>query len=121
MTTTLGAAYAQALAAKDAGALRALLHPEVDFRGMTPARFWEATGPGEVLQVLFGSWFEDKDEIRSLEHVDTDAFADRERVGYRFAIENPEGRFLVEQQAFLTERNGRIGWMRVACSGFRPV
>lgn len=83
-----GADYAQALAAKDAGALRALLHPEIDFRGITPARFWEATGPGEV---------------------------------HRFSIKNPEGRFLVEQQAFLTEHEGRIGWMSLSCSGFRPV
>jgi hypothetical protein len=27
----------------------------------------------------------------------------------------------VEQQAYLEERNGRIGWMRVLCSGFQPA
>ena len=36
-----------------------------------------------------------RDAIESLEHVDSDAFADRERVGYRFSVRNPDGRFLV--------------------------
>ena len=29
--------------------------------------------------------------------------------------------FLVEQQVFISEREGRIGWMRSVCSGYRPV
>ena len=37
-----------------------------------------------------------------------------------FAI-TADGRFLVEQQAYIEERDGRIGWMRVVCSGFRPI
>lgn len=28
---------------------------------------------------------------------------------------------LVDQQAYLAARDGRIGWMRVLCFGFRPV
>ncbi len=120
-TTTLGADFARALAAKDARALRDLLHPQVDFRGLTPNRSWEAGDAGALLAVLLSQWFEDKDEIRALEHVETDAFADRERVGYRFSVSNPDGEFLVAQQAYFAERDGRIGWMRVVCSGFRPV
>lgn len=42
-------------------------------------------------------------------------------MGYRFSVTNPDGRFLVEQQAYLEPRDGRIGWMRVVCSGFRPA
>lgn len=120
-TTTLGADFAHALAAKDTVRLRALLHPEVDFRGMTPSRFWEAGDPDAVLEVLLGSWFEDSDTIEALERVESDAFADRQRVGYRFAVTNADGRFVVEQQAYLAERDGRIGWMRVVCSGYRPA
>lgn len=56
-----------------------------------------------------------------LETLESDAFADRERVGYRFSVNNSDGRFLVEQQAYLEERDGQIGWMRVVCSGFRPA
>jgi hypothetical protein len=118
---TLGADFARALAQKDSGRLRELLHPQVDFRGLTPNRNWEAVGPDAVVTILFDHWLEDKDEIRALESVESDAFADRERVGYRLSVRNPDGDFLVEQQAYLAETEGRIGWMRVVCSGFRPV
>jgi hypothetical protein len=120
-TTTLGADFARALAEKDSGRLREILHPDVDFRGLTPNRNWEARGPDAVLSILFDHWLEDKDEIRALESVESDVVADRERVGYRFSVRNPDGDFLVEQQAYLAEIEGRIGWMRVVCSGFRPV
>jgi hypothetical protein len=120
-TTTLGAAFARALAVKDAGRIRELIHPEIDFRGLTPSRFWEATDADTVLSILFEKWFEDTDEIRTLEQLESDTVVDRERVGYRFGVRNPDGEFLVEQQAYVRERDGRIDWMRVVCSGFRPV
>jgi hypothetical protein len=53
--------------------------------------------------------------------VESDTVADRERVGYRFSVNNADGRHLVEQQAYLEDRDGQIGWMRVVCSGFRPA
>jgi hypothetical protein len=117
---TLGAQFARALAAKDFPRLSELMHPEIDFRGMTPRRTWEAGDPGDVISGVLRQWFEESDEIEALEQLDTDAFADRERVGYRFSVRNPDGRFLVEQQAYLEARDGQIGWMRVLCSGFRP-
>lgn len=99
----------------------ALMHPAIEFRGLTPGRAWEANDREAVISLLLGQWFEEADEIEALEHVESDAFADRQRVGYRFSVSNPDGRFLVEQQAYLSERDGRIGWMRVLCSGYRPV
>ena len=120
MEASLGSDFARALAAKDPGRLRELVHPEIDFCGLTPSRAWEASDPDELMSVLFDEWFEDKDEILGVENVESDAFADRERIGYRFSVENPDGRFLVEQQAYVGERDGRIAWMRVVCSGFRP-
>ena len=120
-TTSLGTEFARALAAKDSDRIRELIHPEIDFRGLTPKRVWEASDHDELLSVLFQNWFEDGDRIEALESLDTDAFADRERVGYRFSLNNADGHFLVEQQAYLEERDGKIGWMRVVCSGFRPA
>jgi hypothetical protein len=117
---SLGARFASALAEKDFEAVQELLHPEVDFGGLTPRRSWEASEPSAVVSDVLRLWFEDSDEIESLDALATDAFADRERVGYRLSVRNPEGRFVVEQQAYLSERDGRIGWMRVLCSGFRP-
>ncbi len=119
--SSLGIEFAKALALKDFVRISELLHPEIDFRGMTPNRNWEAGDPEAVIGVVLGQWFEDKDEIEGLEGLETDAFADRERVGYRFRVRNPDGGHLVEQQAYLAERDGRIGWMRVMCSGFRPA
>ena len=118
--TSLGEQFATALAAKDFDRIRDLLHPEIDFRGMTPSRFWEASGPDAVVTEVLHHWFEPSDDIESLDAVETDAFSDRERVGYRFTVRNPDGLFTVEQQAYLAARDGSIGWMRVLCSGFRP-
>jgi hypothetical protein len=118
--TTLGTGFARAFAAKDFEQVSALLHPEVEFRALTPRRNWEADDADNVISNVLRVWLEDSDEVEGLEHLETDAFADRERVGYRIAVTNPEGRFLFEQQAYLSERDGRIGWMRVVCSGFRP-
>jgi hypothetical protein len=64
--------------------------------------------PQRGLNILLGTWFEDTDEIQALDRRETDAFADRQRVGYRFSISNPEGRFVIEQQAYLTPRNGKV-------------
>lgn len=118
---TLGTDFAQAVAAKDDVRIRSLVHEEVDFRGLTPSRDWEANDLDALLDILFANWFEDSDQIESLEELESDSFADRERVGYRFAVSNPDGRHLVEQQAYIEERDGKIGWMRVVCSGFRPI
>jgi hypothetical protein len=117
----VGVEFARALAAKDSGRLLDLLHPDIDFRGLTPGGSWEANDPQAVLAVLLGKWFEEADAIEAVDRLESDAFADRERVGYRFLITNPEGDFVVEQQAYLSELDGQIGWMRVLCSGYRPA
>ena len=116
----LGTQFAEALAAKDFDVIATLLHTEIDFRGMTPRKHWEAHDPDAVIGGILRSWFDDDDHIVALVHLDTDAFADRERVGYRFRVRRADGTYLVEQQAYLEVRDGRIGWMRVLCSGFRP-
>jgi hypothetical protein len=66
-------------------------------------------------------WLEDSDHVDELVAVETDEVADRQRVAYRFRGHNDDGPFVVEQQAYFTERDGRIDWMRVLCSGFRRV
>jgi hypothetical protein len=119
--TTLGADFARAFAEKDADRMRELLHPQVDFRGLTPNRAWEASGREAVVEVLFGSWLEDSDHVKAVESIEGDTVVDRERVGYRLSVSNSDGRFLVEQQAYLSTRDGQIDWIRVVCSGFRPA
>jgi hypothetical protein len=65
-------------------------------------------------------WFGDSAELERLAAVDTGEVGDRERVSYRFEGRNPEGPFVVEQQAYYEVSDERISWMRVMCSGFRP-
>jgi hypothetical protein len=119
-STTLGEAFAQALSRKDFDEVTRLLHPEVDFRGLTPGRMWEASDAHTVVESVLKIWFDPSDELDHLVSTETDTFADRARVGYRLEGHNPDGPFVVEQQAYYGERDGRIGWMRVMCSGFRP-
>lgn len=116
----LGERFARALAAKDAGTLGAILGDSVDFRGMTPGRFWRASAPHEVLDVLLGHWFEPEDHIVELCSVSEGRVADREHVAYRLRVRSGDRPFLVEQQAYFMAEAGRITWMRVLCSGFRP-
>ena len=101
--------------------MRDLLHPEIDFHGLTPSRAWEASDPDALIEIFFTDWLPEKDRIEAIEAIESDTVVDRERVGYRFSVSNPDGRFLVEQQAYLSTRDGRIDWMRVVCSGFRPA
>jgi len=119
-STTLGEAFAEALSRKDFDEVTALLHPQVDFRGLTPGRMWEASDARSVVDDVLRTWFEPTDELERLVCTQTDAFADRARIGYRLEGRNPDGPFVVEQQACTTRSATAIGWMRVMCSGFRP-
>jgi hypothetical protein len=117
----MGARFAEALAGKDTAALADLLTPQVDFKGLTPRRFWEASTPDEVLGVLFDHWFEQQDHIDALlEVTDGEPVGDVSRVGYRLQVTTPDGPHLVEQQVYY-RADDRIHYLRVVCSGFRPV
>ena len=119
-TSTLGTDFAQALAKKDFDRIAELLHPEVEFRALTPRRVWEGDDPDAAV-ATFRQWFDDSDDIEELVQVETDAFADRERVGYRLRVRRDGVLHLVDQQAYLSERDGRIGWLRIMCAGYRPI
>ncbi len=116
----LARAFGEAVAAKDHDRVRALLHPELDYRAMTPGKVWEGAGADDVVAAL-GQWFEDSDVVERVDLLETDAFADRGRVGYRLQVRNADGLHLVEQQAYVGAKDGRIGWLRVMCAGYRPV
>lgn len=116
----LGAAFAEALAQKDFARVASLLHAEVDFGALTPRRSWDAHDPERVVADVLRVWFDDACELEELVDVTHETFCDRERVAYRLRGSGPDGPFLMEQQAYLTARDGRIAWMRVLCSGKRP-
>jgi hypothetical protein len=124
MGTDLGQRFAEALGHRDNAALKSLLADNVDFRAMTPGKFWETSNASGVVEgILLGTWFEPQDRVTSIEHIETGAVGARQRVRYQFALTNPEGDFLVEQQMYfdVDNRSERISWLRIICSGFQPL
>jgi hypothetical protein len=119
MDERTGPAFAQALAARDFDKLQSLLDPDVEFRALTPRRTWEADGDSPTVD-LFRKWFDDATVIEQVDEVDTHAVADRQHLVYRFSGHDEGGPFVIEQQVYFTERGGRMNWMRMMCSGFRP-
>lgn len=113
-------AFVDAIVARDFARAAALLHPEIDFRGMTPNRVWEAKDPAEVEKVL-RQWLDDPDEeVESVAATEPAMIEDRTRVGWVVRLSDAEGPLIFEQQAYISERDGQIGWMRVMCSGPVP-
>ena len=115
-TTSLGATLAHAIAARDFAKVEELLHPHVEFRALTPRRFWESGTRAGAVDVL-RTWFGDCD--LQIVSVDTGEVAGRHHVAYRYQGERPAGAFLIEQHAYYDESDGRITWIRLLCSGFR--
>jgi ketosteroid isomerase-like protein len=110
-----------AIVARDFGRAQALMHPEVEFRVMTPKRTWEADDPEGVEEVL-RAWFENPErEVERVEPTEPGVVEDTARVGWRVYGSDASGGFVFEQQAFIREHAGRVVWMRVMCSGPRPA
>jgi len=116
----VGSRFVTAIAEKDTQALRDLLAHNIDFKALTPKRFWEGANPDDVLDAVFGHWFEESDHIEEVVHSDQgEDVGDIKRIGYRFRITNEDGPHLVEQQAYYAEYDDKILYLRVVCSGYR--
>ena len=120
METPLGEQFARAVAEKDFAKADSFLHAAVDFRAMTPGKFWEAADPDTIGREILPRWYEAHDQIEGVVALENSSVGDRRRVGYRYAGRNGDGHFLVEQQAYYEVHDGAITWMRVLCSGWRP-
>jgi hypothetical protein len=117
----LAHSYVTALAARDPDSLRAVFAPEIDFRGLTPGMVWEAKAAEVVVRDILLVWFGEADNVESIEELETALIGTRVRVGYRLTGTCDSGPFTVEQQAYFEERDGRITWMRVLCSGYQEA
>jgi hypothetical protein len=117
----IATAFVDAIATRDVSGAVALLHPEIDFRAMTPNRIWEADGAPGVEAVL-REWFEDPDEeVHGIEATEPMPLESTVRVGWLVHISDADGPHIFEQQAYIRERDARIEWMRVICSGWIPL
>lgn len=91
MIFTHGERFVGALSSKDAGQLKSLLGPNIDFKALTPGRFWESDDVDVLVgDILLGQWFEPTDRITDVLSVENDRIGSRERVGYRLAITNAD-------------------------------
>ena len=112
--------FVDAVLARDFLRVRRLLHPDIDFRAMTPNRVWEAVGPAGVEEVL-RAWFEHPDRnVERVDAIESGSVEDTLRVGWRVHGSSADGPFTYEQQAYVREDDRHIVWMRVMCSGPRP-
>lgn len=118
--SALGREFAEAFGGKDFDRIAELLDPQVDFRGLTPRRTWQAASAAEAISEVLTCWLEESDHVDELVSVEGGTFADRQTLSYQLRGHNEDGPFIFEQQAYFTEREGRIDWIRVLCSGFRP-
>lgn len=117
-----GRRFAHALADKDVPLLTALLAEDIDFKALTPKRAWDASDRAGVLSILLETWFEPQDKIEALlELNENDVVEDTSHVSYRFALQTPDGPHTMEQQAYYRVADDQIAYLRVLCSGFRPV
>jgi hypothetical protein len=124
MSELVGRRFVDALAARDEPALRRVLAPDVDFRGMTPRESFESADVDGVIRTVFGRWIDPTDTVERVLAVDIGPpVVDRERVGYRFRVrsEGDPAAYEMEQQAYYTCQDDRIVWLRVMCSGWRPM
>ncbi len=120
--TDLGRAFVDAVVAGDADRARRLFGTPVDFRAVTPSRAWQAdTAAAVVDEIVLGTWFGPDRTPRTLLQVETDRVGDRGKVSYRMRVHGADGDTVVEQTAYFSVADERISWMRLACSGFRPV
>jgi hypothetical protein len=122
MAELVGERFAHALADKDAMGLKELLRSDVDFRAMTPGKFWEATDADAIVdETILGTWFAPERKITEVLDIDTDSVGSLDRVGYRFKVERPDGEFVIEQQAYFETDGEKISWLRIMCSGYLPL
>ncbi len=116
----LGKEFVRSLAAKDAVRLKGTLEPQIDFKAMTPSRFWESDSANEVVDdFMLSRWFKPTDSIEALEHLEATSVGARQRVAYRMRVRRDGDVFVVEQQAYFDVEQDRMSWLRIMCAGYQ--
>jgi hypothetical protein len=120
-TETLGARFAAAIEVRDRTALRNLLATPVQFRAVTPRRFWDAETPSDVADIVLRTWFDEDKHIAQVTVVEDDTVGDISKITYRMSVATASGPTVIEQVAYYTVHDDRITHLRLMCSGFRSV
>ena len=118
---TFGARFAAAIEGRDRTALRKLFATPVQFRAVTPSRFWDAETPSDVADIVLGTWFGESRQITHVGLVEDDTVGDLSKISYRMSVATESGPTVIEQVAYYRVQDDRISHLRLVCSGFRPV
>ena len=120
MTEGAGRGFATALGAQDWDAVAEVLSDEVDFRAMTPNRFWQAAGAQAVVDDVLAAWF-DGETVTGVGGLAEGIVGPRRRLTYRLELDRDGVPHVAEQQAYYELTDGRISWIRVICAGILPT
>ena len=114
-------AFVDAIVRHDWDRIAACFAPESHFRAVVPneSPFRDRLGGSEAAAQI-QRWFGDADITELVSSV-IEAMGDRVHVAYRIHEHEPDGWYLVEQQAFITPSASGFAFMNLVCSGFRPV
>ncbi len=116
-----GERFARSLLAKDWSTVSDVLDPQIDFRGLTPSRPWEASTSQDLIDDVLAQWLGPDDEVYEILHITSDHVLRRERVAYRFRVKSGDGDYVCEQTAYFDHDGARITKLRILCSGFLPT
>jgi hypothetical protein len=112
---------AAAIEARDWLALRNLFATPVQFRAVTPRRFWDAETPSDVADIVLGTWFDESKVVTHVSQVEDDTVGEVSKISYRMSVSTESGPTVIEQVAYYRVQDDRITHVRLVCSGFQSV
>jgi hypothetical protein len=120
-TMALGRTFIDSIIAHDWPRIAACFEPGARFRALVPKEnaFRDRVG-GDEAAAQVQRWFGDADVTELLEST-VERVEDRIHIAYRIHEHEPDGWYVVEQQAYITPGDRGIAYMNLVCSGFRPV
>jgi TusA-related sulfurtransferase len=116
----VGAAFLDALAAREFTALRSLLVDHVRFRMLLP-RGPANEASAEAAIARFVGWFAEADAFE-IESSCVEEVEGRSALTYRFRLHDDDGWQVIEQHLMLdVDADGRVEAVDLLCSGFRSI
>jgi TusA-related sulfurtransferase len=116
----VGAAFLDALAARQFTAARSLLADPVRFRMLLPSGFKTEADADATIGRFIG-WFADADPVE-VEASSAEEVEGRTAVTYRFRLHNADGWQVIEQHLMIdVDTDGHVEAIDLLCSGFRSI
>jgi hypothetical protein len=117
----LGRRLIDGIVAHDWAEIESCFEPDARLRAVVPKEnaFRDRVGGQEAADQI-RRWFGEAD-VTELVSSSVEPMGDRVHISYRIHEHEPDGWYLVEQQAYITLGDQGIAYLNLVCSGFRPV